>query len=136
VPISQLFVVTIQFAGAAFFTGGAHPDRALASRNIRVIESGTGSSRSFTLHEGDEPEYTLSVKEAAQLDHLLGQIGVKVPWQASAGFDGADYELTLQGAKSSVTFRWWMEVPAKWQEVGALFDYVLQMADGCRARGS
>jgi hypothetical protein len=136
VPIRQLFVVTIEFAGAAFFTGGAHSDRVLASRDIRVVESRTGSSRSFSLHEGDGLEYTLSVEEAAQLDHLLGQIGVKVPWQASAGLDGADYELTLQAAMSSVTFRWWIDVPAEWPGVGALFDYVLAVADGCRAGGS
>jgi hypothetical protein len=37
---------------------------------------------------------------------------------------------------SSVTFRWWMEVPAEWREVGALLHHVLAVADGCRARGS
>ena len=134
--IRQSFVVTIEFGGAGLFTGGAHADGMLASRNIRVVESGTGSSRSFSLREGDGPEYTLSAEEAAQLDHLLGQIGVKVPWQGRAGFDGATYELTLQHAMSSLTFRWWIDVPAEWPGVGALFDYVLAVTDGRRAEGS
>jgi hypothetical protein len=99
-------------------------------------ESRAGSSRSYTLHEGEGPVYTLSVEETAQLDHLLGQIGVKAPWQGSAGFDGITYELTLQHAMSSVTFRWWIDVPDAWPGVGALFDHVLAVADGCRAGGS
>jgi hypothetical protein len=136
VPIRQLFAVSIEFAGAAFFMGGAQPDRVLKTRDIRLVESCIESSRRFTLYDGDAPEYTLSIEETSQLDHLLGQIGVKVPWQASAGLDGTDYELTLQGAMSSLTFRWWVEVPAEWQEVGALFDYVLAVADDYRARRS
>ena len=51
-------------------------------------------------------------------------------------FDGADYELALRGAMSSLTFRWWVEVPAEWQGVGAVFDYVMAVADGCRAWAS
>jgi hypothetical protein len=136
VPIKQLFVVTIEFAGAALFGGSAQPGRRLMARNIRLVESRTESSLEYTLHDGDAPEYILSVEETAQLDHLLRQIEVKAPWQASAGLDGTDYELTLQKAMSSLTFRWWVEVPAEWKGVGAVFDHVLAVADRCHARGS
>ncbi|MFZ5918442.1 MAG: hypothetical protein ACOYZ7_16010 [Chloroflexota bacterium] len=132
-PIRQLFVVTIEFAGAAFFVGGAQPGREWRARDIRLIESGAGPSRRFTLHEGDGPAYLFSVQETAQLNHLLGQMGMKVPWLARAGMDGTDYELTLLAAMSCLTFRWWSEVPAEWQPVGAVFDYVVAVADGCRA---
>lgn len=131
--ISQSFVVTIEFAGAAPFMGHAQSGGMMSTRNIRLVEAHAGSSREFTLYDGDAPGYTLSVEETAQLEQLLGKIEMKAPWQAHAGFDGTNYELTLQGAMSSVTFRWWLEVPAEWEQVGAVFDYVLEVADGYHA---
>ena len=133
-PFRQLTVVTIEFAGAGPFAGGALPGGELATGNIRLVESRTGPSRTFILHDGTRPEYALSAAETAQLDHLLAQVAVKVPWEGRAGFDGADYELTLRGAMSSLTFRWWIEPPAEWQQVGAVVDFVLAVADGRGAR--
>ena len=133
-PFRQLCVVTIEFAGAGLFSGGAQPAGELRNRDIRLVESRTEQLRTFILHDGTGPEYALSAEETAQLDHLLGQIAVKVPWEGRAGFDGADYELTLQGAMSSLTFRWWIEPPAEWQQVGAVVDFVLVVADGRRTR--
>ena len=134
--IRQFFVVTIEFAEAAPFMGNAESDRVLVTRNIRLVESHAETSPIFTLYDRDAPEYTLSVDETEQLRQLLGQIEVKTPWQGYAGFDGTDYELTLLGAMSSVTFRWWVKVPAEWEQVGVLFDYVLAVADRCQGEGS
>ena len=128
-PIARLFVVTIEFADAAPFAGNSQSSRMLISRDIYLVESNDKSSRSFTLQEGNAPEYSLSVEETTHLDHLLGQIVARAPWNASAGFDGTDFELTLLGAKSSMTFRWWMDVPDVWVGVGEVFDYVLKLAD-------
>jgi hypothetical protein len=134
--INQFFAVTIEFAEAAPYRGNAHSDRVLVTRHIRLVESHAETSPSFILYDGDAPEYILSVSETEQLHQLLGQIEVKAPWQGSAGFDGTDYELTLLGAMSSVTFRWWVKVPAEWQQVGVLFDYVLALADRPQSAGS
>lgn len=134
--IKQFFVVTIAFAEAAPFMGNAQSDRVLVTRNIRLVESNVETSPSFTLYDGDAPEYILSVDETEQLRQLLGQIEVKAAWQGYAGFDGTDYELNLLGAMSSVTFRWWVKAPAEWEQVGVVFDYVLAVADRCRGEGS
>ena len=128
--ISQTYVLTIEFAGAAIFGRPAGPEMMLITRNIRLVESPPGPTRAFTLHEGDGPGYTLTGEQTAKLDRLLGEIEFKAPWQAQAGFDGTTYELVLQGAMSSVTFRWWIQAPPEWEQVGALFDYVLKVADG------
>ena len=134
--IKQFFTVTIEFAEAAPFKGNAQSDRVLVTRHIRLVESQAGTLPSFTLYDGDAPEYTLSVDETEQLRQLLGQLEVKAPWQGYSGFDGTDYELNLLGAMSSVTFRWWVKVPAVWQQVGVVFDYVLALADRPQGEGS
>jgi len=134
-PTRQYFVVTIEFAGAAPFTGNAQSDKVKVTREIRLAEAYAGISRSFTLYDGNGPAYTLSDQETEKLDQLLGRIEVKAPWQDYAGFDGTDYELTLLGAMSSVTFRWWVKVPAEWEQVGDVFDYVLAVAESCQGEG-
>ena len=134
--VSQYFAVTIEFASAAPFLGGAQLDRVGVTREIRLVENRTKISRNFTLYDGDMPEYTLSLIETRRLDQLLGELIVKTPWQGSAGFDGVDCELTLLGAMSSVTFRWWVKAPEEWEQVGAVFDYVLAVADHCRDEGN
>ena len=128
-PISQNFAVTIEFAGAAPFTGGAQSDRSFATRKIRLVESYVNQIQHFTLHEVEKPEYILTTDETARLSQMLGQMEVKVPWQGYAGFDGTDYELALLGAMSSVTFRWWVQVPSEWEQAGRVFDFVLEIAD-------
>jgi hypothetical protein len=128
--ISSFYYVTIEFAGAAPFAGNTQSGIRLSNRDIRLVESNADSSRSFILQDGDAPEYKLSDEETTKLDQLLGQLKVKAPWQASAGFDGANFELSLLGALSSMTFCWWMDVPAEWEGVGAVFDYVMALADG------
>jgi hypothetical protein len=132
-PIRQLFVVTIEFAGAAPFVENPQPERGLGTRYLRLVEKYSEISRSFTLYGGNELEYKLSVEETEQLDQLLRQMDVKAPWQSYTGFDGTDYELTLLGAMSSVTFRWWVKAPAEWEQVGAVFDYVLAVAERCQS---
>ena len=130
-PTRQFVIVTIEFAGAASFTENEKSDKTRVTREIRLVEVYAGISRSFTLYDGNAPAYILSDKETEQLDHLLGQIVVKAPWQEYTGFDGTDYELTLLGGMSSMTFRWWMKVPAEWEQVGDLFEYVLVLAKRC-----
>ncbi len=126
--IRQNIVVTIVFAGSVPFMGNAQPDGTFATRRIRLVESRAENAPSFTLSDGDKPESTLSMDESDRLQQLIGQIEVKAPWRGYVGFDGTDYELTLLGEMSSVTFRWWEKAPAEWERVGMVLDYVLELA--------
>ena len=135
-PIRGLYVVSIEFAGAALTSGGPQPAGMLRTRGIRLVESRADQGHTYTLYDGASPEYTLSVEETEHLEQLLGGISVKAPWQGVMGLDGADNELTLRGAMSSITFRWWMDVPPEWKQVGAVFDYVMAVADRRRATGT
>jgi hypothetical protein len=134
--IRQRCSVTIAFAGAGAASAGAPAGGAGKTRDVRVVESRAEQPRRFSVHDGDAPAYALSAEESAQLHHLLGRIEGRVPWRERVGLDGVDCELTLRGTMSCLTFRWWMEVPAEWEHVGAVFDYVLRVADARRAGGS
>ncbi len=132
-PIRTLQTISIEFGGGGPVSPGSQPDRFPATRAIRLVESRTGQPYTFILYDGSRPEYTLAEEETERLLHLLGQIAVMAPWQPCVGFDGTDYELTLKSAMSSVTFCWWVEAPAGWETVGAVFDYVMAVADRRRA---
>lgn len=116
-------VLTIEFLG-----GGSGLPEPL-TRTVRLVESKAGQTRTFTLHEERLPEHVLTAEETEKLLLLLQQMAVTAPWQPETGFDGTDYELALRGAMSSMTFRWWGRVPAEWQSVGKVFDYVMSIVD-------
>jgi hypothetical protein len=97
---------------------------------LRLIESKTDAARTFTLVQGTRSVYTLTTGEADEFLHLLGQMAVKAPWEGPAlGCDGCTYTLILNGPMSGVTFRWWVKIPAGWESIGAVADYVLHLAE-------
>ena len=128
-PFTRAQQVIIDFESAIPFVGRPAPDGpGLAAPAVRLVESQSDQGHSFALHDGERPEYTLTCEETEQLVALLGQIAVTVPWQSMAGFDGTDYALVLRGAMSSISFGWWVTVPTGWESVGAVFDYVMNVA--------
>ena len=131
--IRGLQTVTIEFVGADLTGPGPQSGGFLRALDIRLVESQAEQGRAFTLHEGSRPVYALTAEETGQLLNLLEQMAVTAPWEALVGMDGTDYELILKGGMSSMVFCWWVEVPREWERVGAVFDYVMAVADRCRA---
>lgn len=128
-PFTSFQQVIIDFESATPFAERPAPDSSgLPTHAVRLVESQSEQGRSFTLHDGGRPEYTLTSEETERLVALLGQIAVAVPWQSIAGFDGTDYTLVLRRAMSSITFGWWAMTPTGWESVGAVFDYVMDVA--------
>jgi len=126
----QSVAVTIEFAGAASFGNSPAAEMPFQTRSIRVIESKDDRTCGFTVHDGDSKQFMLSVEENDHLLRLLSGLEVNAPWTGCAGFDGCEYQLTLTGVMSSVTFRWWLKAPPEWEQAGRVFDYVLELADG------
>ncbi len=132
-PIRTFQTISIEFGGGGPVSSGPPPDRFPIPRAIRLVESRTEQLYTFILYDDNLPEYTLAEDETEHLLHLLGQIAVIAPWQPCVGFDGTDCELTIKSMMSSMTFCWWMETPAGWETVGAVFDYVMAVVDRRRA---
>lgn len=93
---------------------------------IRLVES-VDKHREFTLMVPKLPSYVLGTDETDRLLELLGQIAIAAPWQGRIGRDGTVHELSLLGAMSHVTFRWWLDAPQEWRSVGELFDHIISM---------
>lgn len=70
----------------------------------------------------------LTSDEIDELFHLLSQITIRAPWDATVGFDGATFTLRLEGPQSHAEFHWWSEVPKEWESIGAVFDHVWSLA--------
>jgi hypothetical protein len=96
---------------------------------MRLVESKADDQHTFTLYGGGRTAYTLTAEETEYLLCKLARMEVAAPWRPLAGFDGMDCELTLTGAMSSMTFRWWSEAPPEWERVGEVFDYVQRLAE-------
>jgi hypothetical protein len=82
----------------------------------------------FTVEIQDLPPYLFSREEADSLWQLLNQVEIVTPWQGEVGKDGMVSELIIQGGMSHIRFSWWGNVPAEWQSIGAVFDYVMAIA--------
>ena len=134
-PVRTLETIAIEFADADNSPPEVQPKSIPVARSLRLVESQINQTGTFTLYDGAVTEYILSVEETEHLLELLGRTAVKVPWQPLVGRDGTDRELTLKGAMSSMTFRWWVEVPPGWESIGAVFDYVKAIDDRQRSAG-
>ncbi|HEM46771.1 MAG TPA: hypothetical protein ENO23_06970, partial [Alphaproteobacteria bacterium] len=91
--------ISIEFAGGGWPVEpeSAPPLGAL----LRVVEARTGAGRTFALVHDGRPVYTLTPIEVDELLRLLGALAPRVPWHASAGFDGCTNRLTLKAPMSS-----------------------------------
>jgi hypothetical protein len=67
----------------------------------------------------------LQPEEEAQLDALLAGLEIRAA-MPRMGCDGAWFILEILGG---LTLRWWVEPPPEWQSAGALFDYVMEVAE-------
>jgi hypothetical protein len=134
-PVKTLETIAIEFADADNSPPELQPKSIPVTRSLRLVESQINQTRTFTFFEGAVTAYSLSVEETEHLLELLGRTAAKVPWQPLVGRDGTDRELTLKRAMSSITFRWWVEVPPGWESIGAVFDYVKAIDDRQRAAG-
>ena len=84
----------------------------------------------FTVEIEDRPPYSLTQEEGDGLSRLLSQVEAVIPWQGEVGKDGMVSELTIQGGMSYIKFSWWGKPPAEWKSVGAIFYYVMDIAQG------
>lgn len=121
--------IAIEFAAGPWARQSEAP--AFPGGLIRLVESGTGAERAFAFVDGTRPVYTLTAGETGELLRLLGQMAVRAPWEAAAGFDGCTYTLVLTGPMSEITFSWWVEVPKGWESIGAVAGYVMDLAKRC-----
>ena len=121
--------IVIEFAVPAWVSSRETNRDIPLGRLIRLAESKTESEHTFTLYDGTQPGYTLTADESGQLLRLLGQIVVKAPWDAKAGFDGTTYTLMLKGPMSEMRFNWWVQVPKGWESIKAVFDYVMALTE-------
>jgi hypothetical protein len=96
--------------------------------DVRLVHANTGGQQTFTMYRDGHEVCTLSDDQTEQLLDKLSRMEVSAPWRPHYGCDGIDYELTLQGAMSSMIFCWWSTVPPEWESVGELFDYVHELA--------
>lgn len=118
--------ISIEFAGDGWPVEPESPPPLGAL--LRIVAAGTAAGRTFALVHDAQPVYTLTPAEADELLRLVGALAPKAPWQAAAGFDGCTYTLALKGPMSGMTFTWWVDVPAGWESVGAVAEYVLGLA--------
>lgn len=83
----------------------------------------------FALYDGSRAVYQLTAAEMNQLLALLGQMQVTAPWKPTMGFDGRVCTLIIKDAQSEMNFSWWMSAPPEWERVGAVFAYVMGIAE-------
>jgi hypothetical protein len=95
---------------------------------VCLLESRQDSLPQFALYDGENPLCTLTADETDTLLRLLSQMMVRVPWDAVVGRDGATFTLRLEGPMSHAEFSWWETVPKGWENIGAVFDYLMLLA--------
>ncbi len=54
---------------------------------------------------------------------------VPLDHEGELGFDGTSYELTIGMGLNSVTYRWWIELPATWAQLEAITKYIDKLTD-------
>jgi len=125
-PIMTLRSVVIELFNSSytFHDSRRQPQDGLTSQVV-VKED---QSRRFTLEIRDRPPYVFTREEADSLWRLLNQVEIANLWQGEFGLDGIVSELVIQGGVSHIRFSWWGDVPAEWQSIGAVFDYVMAIA--------
>jgi hypothetical protein len=129
-PIMSLHQVIIELAEEGLAGWGSRSEMPPGD-TIYLVESQAGGARAFTLRTARVPAYTLNPAETEQLLSLLDRIAVPARWHPQVGFDGLTSELTLRAPMSGMTFCWWGEAPPEWQNIGAIFDFVTDVAKRC-----
>ncbi len=110
--------------------GGREPDTSHhVGRIVSVIAGDQGGQAPYGLYEGQQRLRQLSPEETAELLRLLSDVRVCAPWNVEHGFDGHGDGLIVRDRAYGFIIHWWVAPPPGWETAGAVFDYVVRLAN-------
>jgi hypothetical protein len=127
-PLTQLYHFVITFAGAASRDAGPI---ASIDRVYRILEV---PQHGWLVSENEQPA-AITGQQQARLAQLLAALE-RLPDPAleplPAGSDGTWVTAVVQRGDQQVSYRWWVHPPAEWDALGAVTQFVQQLAEAPR----